>query len=149
MKCIRSNLNGYFKENRGIHVISDPRFVQANQMMKGMTVKAKSEGKGVPKSTVPIDDLDLKKMNDYFNGIDYMNNSSPKVLLQTVLFNIIYYTCRRGIENLERMTKAHYKVIVEHDGTCYLIQNIDELDKNHREDCLQMSKEGKMYANPG
>ena len=61
----------------------------------------------------------------------------------------MYYTCQRGLENLENMTLDHYKVIVEPDGTCYVIQNIDELDKNHHEDDTSMANNGKMYANPG
>ena len=53
------------------------------------------------------------------------------------------------MENLEYMTPGHYKVVVEPDGTRYVIQNIDELDKNHREDCTDLANDGKMYTNPG
>lgn len=47
------------------------------------------------------------------------------------------------------MTLNHYKVVVEPDGMRYIQQNIDELDKNPREDCLTIANEGKIYANPG
>ena len=33
--------------------------VAANDMFRGMTVQAKKVGKGMRKSTIPIDDLDL------------------------------------------------------------------------------------------
>ena len=47
------------------------------------------------------------------------------------------------------MTLNHYKVQVEPDGTRYVTQNLDELDKNHCKDSLAKAKDGKMYANPG
>ena len=84
---------------------------------------------------MPIDGVDIVKINKHFEDVDYMNNPNPRKLLHTVLFNIMCYTCRRGLWNLENMTLVdHYKFIVEPDGTCYVIQNTDELDKNHRED---------------
>ena len=78
-----------------------------------------------------------------------MNHPDPKLLQQNMMFNIIYYTCRRGMENLEHMSPKHFEVFVEYHGTCYVQQSIDELDKNHRETDTDMAKEGKMYANPG
>ena len=149
MKCMRSNLNRYFKSVRQLDIITDPKFVEANEMFKGMTVQAKKHGRGMQKSTIPIDDIDLKKMTDYFNDVDYMNNPQPIKLQQTVLYNLIFYTCRRSMENLEYMSLNHYKVIVQPDGTHYVVQNIDKLDKNHREDSFRLANEGRMYANPG
>ena len=40
--CIISNLNTYFKSNRKLDIISDPRFVASIEMFKGMTVQAKN-----------------------------------------------------------------------------------------------------------
>ena len=56
-----------------------------------------------------------------------------------MLFNIIYYTCCRGAENIEKMTLDHYKVVNENDGTSYVIQATDELDKNHHEDTHELA----------
>ena len=78
-----------------------------------------------------------------------MNKTNPRKLGQDVLFNIIYYTCRRGVENLENMTLDHYKVVNENNRTCNVIQAVDELDKNHREDTYELANSGKMYINPG
>ena len=118
-------------------------------MFKACKVRSKAAGKGVHNSTIPIDDLDMKQINNYFNNVDYMNNPNPRKLQQAVLLYVIYYICRSGMENLEYMTLDHYKVVVEPDGTRYVIQNIDELDKNHREHCTDMANDGKMYTSPG
>ena len=45
LKCIRAALNRYFKKQRKIDIISNPRFIKTNQMFKGVTIKAKAEGK--------------------------------------------------------------------------------------------------------
>ena len=78
-----------------------------------------------------------------------MNSPDPKKLQQNVMFNVIYYTCRRGMENLEYMSLKHLEVFVEYDGTRYVKQSIDEVDKNHREQDTELANEGKMSANPG
>ena len=80
--------------------------------------------------------IDMKKIRDYFKDVDCMNKPNPRKLEWNVLFNIIYYTCRPGNENLEFMSLDHFKVVTENDGTRYVIQAIDELDKNHQEDSM-------------
>ena len=118
-------------------------------MLKAYKVRSKTTGKGVRRFTIPIDDVHMIKINNYFKDVNYMNNPNPCKLFQAVLFNIIYYTCCWGLENLEFMTLDHYKVVVEPDGTCYVIQDVDKLDKNHCEDSTEMANDGKMYANQG
>ena len=103
----------------------------------------------VHRFTIPVDNIDMKKINDFFQDADHMNRPNPKKLQQTVLFYLIYYTCRRGLENLDSMKMNHYKVSTEPDGTSYVFQNTNELDKNHCEDCTDMVNDWKMYANPG
>ena len=52
-------------------------------------------------------------------------------------------------ENLYTMRQDTFKVIVEPDGTEYLIQNVDELDKNHGADDPNKTNEGRIYAKAG
>ena len=52
-------------------------------------------------------------------------------------------------ENLESMALEHYKVMVEPDGTRYIQQNIDKLDKNRRKHTTELANEAKIYALPG
>ena len=49
-KSIRSNINRYFKEKRGVNIITDTAFVKANLMFKAVQVQAKKDGKGKRKS---------------------------------------------------------------------------------------------------
>ena len=74
---------------------------------------------------------------------DYMNHPDLKLLQQNVMFDR-YYTCRRGMETLEHTSLKHFEVFVEYDGTRYVQQSIDELDKNHMETDRDMAKKGKM-----
>ena len=131
------------RDTLNIDIISDRRFIKTNETFKACKVRLKTTGKGARRFTVPIDNVDMIKINDYFKDVDYMNKPNPRKLFQTVLFNVIYYTCHWGLENLEFMTLDHYKVVVEPDGTCYVIQDVDELDKNHCEDSTEMANDGK------
>ena len=36
LKCIRSEINRYFRETRSLDIISDPRFISSNEMFQGM-----------------------------------------------------------------------------------------------------------------
>ena len=121
LKCMRSNLNRYLKESRNIDICTDKRFIKTNEMFKAIKVRSKLAGKGVRGLTVPIDDIDVKKINDYFKDVDYMNKPNPRKLGRNVLFKIIYYTCCRGVENLEYMSLDQFKVITENYGTRYVI----------------------------
>ena len=126
---MRSALNRYFRKKRGFDICKDQQFVRANEMFTAMLVDAKKSGKGVKKST-QISQIDLERIAEYFEH-DYMNNVNAKKLQQSMIFYIIYYFCRRGRENLYQMKKSTFKLIVDHDGTEYLIQEEDEMDKNH------------------
>ena len=144
---MRSNLNRWFQEKRGINIITDTKFVKANMMFKGMLVKAKKAGKGIRKSTIPISDPDLRILGAYFD-VDHVTTPNPRVLQKTVMFYIIYYLCRRGQENLLNMTKDYFSITVTPTGESYIQQSKDELDKNHREDDTGPANKGKVYEVP-
>ena len=148
MKSIRCNINRWFQDNRSVNIVTDPRFYGCNTMFKGIQVKGKREGRGERKSTEPISDGDMQLLANYFN-IDHMNYPNPRILQRNVIFNIMYYTCRRGNENLYNMTDDWFELIVEANGERYIIQKRDELDKNHREDCSKNPNQGRMYEIPG
>ena len=148
IKSMRSNMNRWFKENRKIDIITDPRFMEANSMFKGMQVKAKKQGKGVQKSTKMISPEDLAKIREYFDH-SYIASPDPYRLQQCVMFNILYFFCWHGKENLHEMTKDHFEAVVQYDRTRFVHQVIDELDKNHRESSTEKVNQAKMYATPG
>ena len=147
-KLLRAGLNRYFKRERNIDIVSDETFIRTNLVFDGVQVKAKRSGKGVTKSYPHITQADLLKISDYFD-IDHVQNPQPRILQQCVQFFIMYFFCRRGQENLQEMTKDHFKQIVEYDGTTYIIQAIDEKDKNHGVNDTEMANQVKMYKSTG
>ena len=139
----------WFQENKNINIITDKGFSKSNLLFKGVQVKGKAEGRGVRRSTVPISDTDLIKLGEYFN-IDHMNQPNPRVLQKNVIFNIMYFTCRRGHENLYHMEKDWFKIkVIESTGERFIEQCRDELDKNHRDETTNIPNEGRIYEIPG
>ena len=60
--------------------------------------------------------------------------------------------CRRGRENLRKMTKKKFGVKVDNDDPdqrSYIFQAIDECDKNHKEKEITSSNDGRIYEIPG
>ena len=55
-----------------------------------------------------IDSTDLERLQDYFSTY---RTPDPEVLQQLVMFNIMFYMCRRGRENFATMTVNHFMVI--------------------------------------
>ena len=56
---------------------------------------------------------------------------------------------QRGRENLRRMTRDHFAVVVDHDGKRYIYQKIKEHDKNHRENDMSYNSNGRIYEVEG
>ena len=46
------------------------------------------------------------------------------------------------------MKNNTFKLVVEPDGTEYVVQNIDEADKNHGPDDSNPTNDGRMYGDP-
>ena len=89
----------------------------------------------------------MQKLGNYFN-VDHMNCPNPAVLQKCVIFNILYFLCRRGHENLYKMTDTFHELIVA-NGDRFLVQAEDELDKNHHENTTEIPNQGRMYDMPG
>ena len=140
-------MNRYFKKERGIDITKDHPFVKANEMFKAVLVECKKSGRGVRQHHPQISQIDLERIAEHFNH-DHVSNPDPRRLQQTMIFYIIYYYCRRGRENLYEMTKDTFKLVTQPDGVQYLIQDIDEMDKNHGPDDYDKSNDGRMYSNP-
>ena len=148
LKCLRADLNRYFKTTRNLNIINDDRFIGCNEMFRGVCVEAKHKGRGVKHSYPPISDEDMFQIGVFFNK-DHMQNPDQRVLQKQIIFYIIYFFCRRGRENLNEMTRDTFKIDVDvSDGLEYVVQSIDEVDKNHGPDDNTPTNEGKMYADP-
>ena len=127
MKCIKAALNRYFRQKRGVDITSGYQFIEANEMFKALQKKGKNEGCGEIENKKAISEEDYKKLREYFKRKMH-ENSTPKKLQEVVLFNIIYYMGRRGLENLRYMTKETFKIARDPDGRRYIYQAIKESD---------------------
>lgn len=148
LKCLRAGLNRYMKEKRNLDIIQDVKFTRTNEMFKAVTTKARKQGRGSTKNYPPIEEDDLARLAAYFDH-DFMNNPDPKKVQRCLLFYIIYWFCRRGRENLHAFTVDQFKIGTEADGTQFVYQAVDEMDKNHGPDNPLPAKEGRMYEQPG
>ena len=148
LKCIRSGLARHLRGSIGVDIIKDSEFTKANEMFRAVTVHSKKKGKGVRKPYPTVTPIDMERIIEYFN-YDHVGKPDPRRLQRHLLFYNIYYFCRRGCENLYTMTKDTFKTVVEHDGTEFLIQAVDELDKNHGPDDPNATNQGRMYGNDG
>ena len=87
MKCIRAALNRHFKATRGLDIISDSRFIGANEMFRRMTRKDKKEGRGETQSMPTIEPKDFTKLSNYFKT-KIAGPPNPAVLQNIVVFYI-------------------------------------------------------------
>ena len=148
LKCMRAGLSHYFRTQKGIDIIEGEKFVKANEIFKGMCVVSKKSGKAVKKSYPPITEIDMECISEYFN-YDHMHSPDPKCLQRHLLFYIVYFFCRRGRENLYAMRQDTFALKTKPTGIQYVIQQIDEIDKNHNYEDTNNTNEGRMYGNEG
>lgn len=148
LKCIRAGLNRYMKEQRNLDIIKDLCFTRTNEMFKAVTVKAKKSGLGSTKSNPPIEPDDMAKLAAHFDH-DIMNNPNPRLLQKAVLFNIIFFFCHRGRQNIYTFTQDIFDIATDPDGTQYVYQAVDEMDKNHGVEEKLPANDGRMYEQKG
>jgi hypothetical protein len=84
----------------------------------------------------------------YSSDTPVFNVHSAAGLQTKVWFEIMFYLCRRGQENLPEMNKSTFAVATEGER-CYVHQVVDEMDKHHRENSDDSVTEGRVYDIPG
>lgn len=82
---------------------------------------------------------------------DVFSCDSRKSLQQKVFFEIIFYFCNRGRENLRGMKKSDYVIRKDHDSRRNVACTTAKPTKNHRGlNCNGDAQDGgKMYEQPG
>ena len=81
-------------------------FNRATKVFDAILKDNKAKGKGNIKHKESISSEDIEKLNDYFSKYMLPN---PLILQQFVQFNLMFYLCRRGCENLTGMPKDTYE----------------------------------------
>ena len=148
LKCIRAALNRYFRRERCLDIISDKRFIAANDMFKGVTKVAREEGRGFVEHKETITEADFQKLKEYFSK-NMAGPANGRSLQEIVLFNVIYQMGRRGRENLRPMTKNTFAVSIDSEGKKYIHQVTDELTKNYTEASSEKANQARIYEQPG
>ena len=130
LKTLRFGLNRHFKAVRGVDIMNEEEFSEANKVFAAKCVQLKKDGHAKVHHKPPIADADLKKL--YESGL--FSTDFPKTLLNKVFFEIMLCFCRRGRQNLRRLRKSDFVVIKDSTGAKFVSKVVDELTKNHRED---------------
>lgn len=122
-------------------VIESDEFREANTVFKAQCVLLKKEGFCQVSHHPPISEEDLKSLYE----CNVFSLDEPKSLQRKVFFDIMYYFCRRGRENLRQLTKFDFEIKVDKNNIEYAVKVNDELSKNHRE-CDENQERGLMVA---
>ncbi|KAK7094075.1 hypothetical protein V1264_007745 [Littorina saxatilis] len=133
LDAVRYGINRHLKsspQNKDFDILTDPSFASSNEMFKVAMREIKAQGKAAINHHPPMSDIDRNKL---YNSI-YLSQATPNGLYNKVQFDIRYYFCRRGAENMHTMTKDTFEVKLDaNTGRQYLYKK-DELTKNHRDD---------------
>ena len=93
--------------DRNINAVKYPAFRQCNETFRTAMRELKGLGNGEVDSYPQITLCDLRKI------YNLMSCDSPKSLADKVQFDIRFYFCHRGCENMHAMTKDAYEVCVD------------------------------------
>lgn len=128
---IRFAIQRMFKSIRGedFDVIEGSEFAKANSVYSAQCVVLKRKGLGKTDHHRPINEADLKKLYDS----DVFALTHPVSLQHKVFFDIMLFFCRRGQENLRKLTIHDFRVNTNANGIEYVEKVTDEMTKNRRE----------------
>ena len=129
LNCIHEGIARHLEKERNIDIIEDPVFESANEVFRAQLVELRRQGTGATEHKQRVEGKDLQKLYDSFDL------STPRGLKQKVWFDKVLYLIRRGRENLRQMTKSIFEIKVDSAGKRFVSQTLDEMDKNHRENC--------------
>ena len=106
LKSLCAGLNRHFKQTRGIDIVQDKEFLKPNKLFDAVKVDTKKKGKGVTVSKKAIRNDDMRVVAEYFSYNQRLK-PDPRCLQENLIFNIIYYFCHWGRENLYSMTMTY------------------------------------------
>ena len=140
---IRFGLNRYFRSVFNNDIIKDKGFDEANTVYEAQCVALKKRGLAKTEHKPPIADEDIKRL--YESGV--FNTDSPTTLQNKVFFEIMFFFCRRGRQNLRELKRDDFAIKTNPQGLQCVVKKTDELTKNHRVNDAQAEEGGMMVAN--
>ena len=124
---LRNGIARKFKQLRQFDILNDPMFINSKTSFLAQNVEMKKQGMGKIKHKEAITERDLALLQS--SGV--MSVNSPISLVRKVFFDLLFYFCRRAMENLRLHTKTTFVVKVNEHGVEYVEIDIDEWEKNH------------------
>ena len=109
---VRYGLGKFLKEE--FHIDNDPEFSSSKEVFRTVGVDLKKKGKGSLEHKSTISEDDMRKLHDPENIV--FNPKCPAGLQRKVWFDLMYFLCRRGRENLRDMTKTTFSVARDTNG---------------------------------
>ncbi|XP_062613233.1 uncharacterized protein LOC134275012 [Saccostrea cucullata] len=147
MISIRFGVQRHFLTHRKFDIVNDANFRLANEMFKAVLTEIKRSGKGTVQHKEVISAADFEKL--YTSGT--VNMTEPRGLQYKVFLDIMFYSCRRGRENLRCMKKTDFVLKSDSHGRRYYINFAKYETKNHRGADVgdDDSSSGRIYEMPG
>ena len=128
-------------------IVNDKAFSYSSKVFKASVVDLRRQGLGTTQHHPAITKADMIKL--YSGDTFVFDIHTPNGLLNKVWFEILYYLCRRGQENLRTMTKETFQLAIDSTGNRYIFQKVDEMGKNHRDLNAGAVSQGRMYEQKG
>lgn len=130
LASIKYGICKFLKDTCQIDINNDSSFVSCVTTFKSKVVNLKKQGKGSVDHKDRITEEDLLKLHSADNVA--FNINTPCGLQKKVWFDLMFFFCRRGRENLREMRKDTFAVAADSTGRRFVHQVVDEADKNHR-----------------
>lgn len=146
MQSLRYGVSKFIKAQTGVDITEHESFRKSCEVYNAVLVDLKKKGLGTTEHTPAISPEDMARLYDSNHLV--FNTTVPFGLQRKVWFELMYFLCRRGRENLREMTRDTFMVETDSTGRRYVCQKRGELDKNHREKDRpdDTTGEGRMYA---
>ena len=130
--------------NKGLKLLSDPRFKRSNEMLNAQIVALKRQGKENTMHKPPIENEALMKLKTS----QALSHNNPLALLRNVWFHVVLFFCRRGREGQRELKRGSFKAEMDASGRRYTTMAHDEATKNHQggvQDVPSTEKYARMY----
>ena len=119
---IRFGLKRHFMAAMNIDIIKSKEFDEANRVYQAQCTALKKDGLVKTEHKPAIADEDITKL--YESGI--FNTETPATLQNKVFFEVMFYFCRRGRQNLRELKKDDFAMKVNARGQRYVIKEIPD-----------------------
>ncbi len=118
---LRQGLRRHYLDTFGFDIVNDESFSYSSKVFKAAVKYLRRQGVGSVKHHIPITRADMPKL--YSGDTVVFYTDTPNGLLNKVWFEVMYFLCRRGQENLRAMTKETFELSTDSTGKRYIYQN--------------------------